>query len=302
MVLERTPGASCCARSALAAALLLPWPRLAAGGDPQAAMVSAARDNSFLVQEAYNQDEGVVQSILSVELASWDSDERDWLIDLSQEWPLFSSDHQVSFVVPVEVIEGNGDSASGIGDVGLAYRYQLVRESERWPALAPAFQLSLPTGDESDGLGNGSVGYQLTLPLSKVVSDRIALHANAGASYVHVQGADLDDYSVGASAVYALAPELNLLLEWVAASEQSVDDGRSDRDFVSRLSPGTRYALTLAGGQLVLGLAAPIGTTSESPDWGVFVYVSFERRLWGGSSASSASLPAPAAAARARAR
>jgi hypothetical protein len=268
-------------RGLAAGALLAVCAQPAAAVDPREAAVSAAQDNSFLLQEAYNQEAGVVQSIASLEVSE-DAGEREWQTLLAQEWPLVSGDHQLSFALPVTVIAGDARSAAGLGDLQLAYRYQLLRESERVPAVAPLFGLSLPTGDESDGLGNGSVGYQLVLPVSKVLADRLAVHANAGLSYTpHVQGHALDDYSLGASAVYTLHPRLNLLLEWVADWQQQVDDGQSDRDFVSRLSPGARFAFELAGGQLVLGLAAPIGTTPESPDWGAFLYLSFERRFWG---------------------
>jgi hypothetical protein len=147
--------------------------------------------------------------------------------------------------------------------MGLIYVFQLVHESERAPAVAPALGLTLPTGDESDGLGNGSVGGAFTLPVSKVLTDRLQANFNAGASYVHAQGADLDDYSLGASAIYALSPDFDLLLAGVASWDQQVNDGESDRDLVSQISPGARYALSAGGGQLVLGLAAPTGTTPE---------------------------------------
>jgi hypothetical protein len=280
--------------------LLLALPRAARSDDPQDAMVSAAQDNSFLLQEAYNQEAGVVQSIATVALLTYGSRERDWEFGLSQEWPLFSSDHQLSFFLPIEVVAGPGaESASGLGDLALGYRYQLLHEGERLPAFAPYLGLSLPTGDSHHGLGNGEPGYQLVLPFSKALADRLAVHANAGVSVVpDAQDADLDDYSGGASAVVAASAEWNLLLEWTLASVQTVDDGRSDRDLVSQLSPGTRYALDLAGGQLVLGLAAPIGLTGESPDWGAFFYLSFERRFWG---ADDETATAPAAAGPARA-
>ena len=67
-----------------AALALLLWAQAAAGVDPRTALVSNALDNSFLIQEAYNQEAGVVQSIASVELAA-DSGERAWEVDLSQE-------------------------------------------------------------------------------------------------------------------------------------------------------------------------------------------------------------------------
>jgi hypothetical protein len=263
-------------------ALLLLCARAAHAVDPETATVSAARDNSFLIEEAYNQEYGVVQHLLITELDVESSDDRSTQLSFGQEWPLFSGDHQGSFTLPAQWIEGDGETASGIGDLELAYRYQLLRETPQRPAIAPSLQLSVPTGDEDDGLGNGSVGYGFTLPISKVLADRWCVHGNAGVSYVpDVDGADLDDYSVGASVVYAVDRDLNLLLEWVAAWEQQVDDGHSDRDFASRLSPGARYAVDVFGrGQLVLGLAAPIGLTPDSPDWGLFGYVSFEHRLW----------------------
>ena len=118
--------------------------------------------------------------------------------------------------------------------------------------------------------------------MSKVLTNRLQANFNAGVSYVpDTQGADLDDYSLGASADRRadsrLRPDARVarrhpISRWTT--------GQSDRDFVSRISPGARYALNVAGGQLVLGLAAPIGTTPDSPDWGAFLYVSFERRFW----------------------
>ena len=52
---------------------------------------------------------------------------------------------------------------------------------------------------------------------------------------------------------------------------------RTDRTVTALLSPGVRYAFNLPNdAQLVIGAALPIGLTSDSPDWGVFFYVSFE--------------------------
>jgi len=59
---------------------------LARAADPADALVSAAHDNSFLVQEAYNQDAGVVQTVVSLELDG-ESGSREWTLALSQEWP-----------------------------------------------------------------------------------------------------------------------------------------------------------------------------------------------------------------------
>jgi hypothetical protein len=43
------------------------------------------------------------------------------------------------------------------------------------------------------------------------------------------------------------------------------------------ISPGFRYAFNCPNDlQIVAGAAAPIGITSDSPDWGLFFYLSFE--------------------------
>ena len=266
------------ARGLVAAALMLSA-RRAGAVDPRTAMVAQSEDNSFLIQEAYTQDAGTVQSYSTAELDGGGGD-RSLELALNPDWPLFSSDHQLTVTLPIEVVSGD-DDAAGLGDVSLHYVYQLVHESERAPAVAPSFGLAFPTGRESDGFGDGNIGYAFELPVSKVLTDRLQMNLNVGASFVpHTQGAFLDDYSGGASAVFAVTPDLDLLLEWTAASEQQVDHHRSDRDFVSQISPGVRHAFDVAGGQLVLGLAAPTGLTSESPDWGVLFYFSFERRFW----------------------
>jgi hypothetical protein len=43
------------------------------------------------------------------------------------------------------------------------------------------------------------------------------------------------------------------------------------------ISPGVRYAFNLPNDvQSVAGAAVPIGLISDSPDWGLFFYLSFE--------------------------
>jgi hypothetical protein len=115
--------------------------------------------------------------------------------------------------------------------------------------------------------------------VSKIVADRITLHGNAGVTLQpDVEDEDLTSYFLGASAIYAVNRDLNIMLEWVGEWPELVDDpgGGTGRGFVSLIAPGIRYAVNLEEAQLVLGLAVPIGLTSESPDWGVFAYLSFE--------------------------
>ena len=240
------------------------------------------QDNSFLVEEAYNQEAGVVQHILTISPGigkSRDAGEREWAFNFTQEWPVFSQAHQFSYTVPYSLVKSAGRSGNGIGDVLLNYRFQAVMESERAPAFAPRISLVLPTGDEGDGFGDGTPGYQVNLPVSKIVSDRWTVHANAGATLLpDVRGRDLVSCNLAASAIYAVSPNFNLMLETVANWDQeAADHGGKERSFSAVVSPGFRYAFNHANdAQTVVGLAAPIGLTRDAPDYGLIFYVSFE--------------------------
>jgi hypothetical protein len=248
--------------------------------EPSKSPAESIQDNSFLVEEAYNQERGIVQHIFNLQ-GSWDrvsgSDERDWVFTFTQEWPVFSQTHQFSYTVPYLWLNGGGQKINGVGDVLLNYRYQALMESDRVPAFAPRFSLILPTGDESKGLGNNRLGYQFNLPVSKIVSDRVTLHGNAGLTYLpDIQGRNPVSYNLGASVIYAVTPRFNLMLESIAGWTEEVANRRIDRSFQAIVSPGIRYAFNLDAGQLVLGVAAPIGVSRDAPDYGAFFYLSWE--------------------------
>ena len=233
------------------------------------------QDNSFFVEEAYNQETGVVQHILAVPL--WfKSGQNEVSPNFTQEWPVFSQLHQFSYTIPC-TFQQSGEWENGFGDIRLNYRLQTLMEGERIPAFAPRFTLVTPFGGEK--FGNGVLGYETNLPFSKIIADRWTVHFNAGGSlYPDVHGHDLTNYNLGASAIYAVSANLNLMLETVANWDESVGNrNRVDRTVTALVSPGARYAFNPANEtQLVVGAAVPIGVTSDSPDWGLFFYLSFE--------------------------
>jgi hypothetical protein len=244
--------------------------------------IEAMQDNSFFVEEAYNQEPGVVQHIFTAfgsvnKLRG--NDERILDLSFSQEWPIFSQTHQFSYTIPYLFVDAGGETENGVGDIELNYRLQLFTETESRPAVAPSLSVILPTGDAENGLGNETVGFAFNLPVSKVVSDRWAIHGNAGFTiFPDVQNRDLTAYNLGASVIYAVSPTFNVLLEAVAEWEEEIGElGEKDGSFSAILSPGFRYAVNFPNdSQLVVGLAAPIGLTGDAPDYGVFVYFSFE--------------------------
>lgn len=233
----------------------------------------ALQDNSFLIEEAYNQEPGIVQHILVMQRQG-----RDWNLAFTQEWPVFSLEHQFSYTIPFARLRSNGQRTSGIGDLMLNYRYQAWMETTTRPAFSPRVSLILPSGDDRRGLGDGSTGMQFNLPFSKIVGDRVSVHANLGYTHMFdIQGLSTNSYFAGGSVIYAATRELNFMFEVLHDWEQSVDTGALVRDRTLTISPGLRYAFNLDAGQLVLGAGAPIAFTSgQRTSYGAILYLSFE--------------------------
>src|SRR5262245_40977183 len=107
----------------------------------------AILDNSFLVEEAFNQERGVVQNIFSwTRIRSGE-----WIASFTQEWPVAGSAHQLSYTIPFSRLDGS----TGLNDVLVNYRYQLLEEGRGRPAMAPRVSLIFTTGESIDAFGDG---------------------------------------------------------------------------------------------------------------------------------------------------
>ncbi len=269
-----------------AVVLLLCAGRLAAQQDT----AEPIADNSFLIEEAFNQERGVVQHIST--FARPDGGGA-WACTFTQEWPLTGMRHQLSYTVPVLHDEVAG---TGVGDIALNYRYQLLGLAGGPVFLAPRLSLLLPTGSESRGRGAGGAGLQANLPLSLTSVRHLALHANAGATWAPSARNALGDEAAtlsanaGASAVWLLRPSFNVLVELLWYGTESV----VGRDATGRtnnwlLNPGMRWAFNFRSGlQIVPGVAYTVDLDGNDGTNGVFLYLSFEHPF---------SRPAPAGAA-----
>src|SRR5881296_3636334 len=101
----------------------------------QSANQPGIQDNSFLVEEAYNQNFGVVQHISSF-TRFWDS--KDWVYTFTQEWPApGDARHQLSYTLALQHAGAFPGSGAGIGDVLFNYRYQLVGNGDTKVAFSP---------------------------------------------------------------------------------------------------------------------------------------------------------------------
>jgi hypothetical protein len=195
------------------------------------------QDNSFLIEEAYNQERGVVQHISTLLRAS-----RSWAYSFTQEWPLAGQRHQLSFTIPIE---------NGVGDLGINYRQQ-VAGIGGGTAFAPRVSLLVPTRP------GGGTALQLNLPLSVMLARPLVVHVNAG---VTATRRSASVYNAGASLIWLARPSINAILElaWTgdAASGELI------------VNPGVRWAHDVGNLQIVPGISFPNGRD-------VFFYLSFE--------------------------
>ena len=242
------------------------------------------QDNSFLIEEAYNQEEGVVQHINTFQRMRGG----EWVATFTQEWPVPEQAHQLSYTIPYQRVSGASGRRTGLGDIALNYRYQLARSGETEFACAPRLSVLLPTGDERKGLGSGGAAIQIEVAMSTVLSRRLVTHTNIGGAYTPSAKNDRGDkasthgYNLGQSLVWLAAPSFNALVEVVWARTESVtgpDRRESTRSFF--ISPGIRWAWNFPTGlQVVPGIAVPVGAGPSRGDRSVFLYLSFEHPLW----------------------
>jgi DtxR family transcriptional regulator, Mn-dependent transcriptional regulator len=204
-----------------------------------AARAQAARpfeiiDNSFLIEEAFNQDAGTMQTIGTLRMSA----RNEWETSLTQEWPLLGHTHQISYSIPYAATTG----AHGVGDVMLNYRIQVMADARGRPAFSPRISLILPTGDSSRGLGEAGVGWQVNLPFSEQARD-VYLHWNVG----FTKTPSVARPHVGASAIWRTSPMLHAMMETLIEGADRVT-----------LSPGIRVGWNRGEAQWVMGIAAPV--------------------------------------------
>jgi hypothetical protein len=210
-------------------------------------------DNSFLVEESFNQESGVVQNIVT-----WTRNrDGQWMGSFTQEWPAPDITHQFSYTIPFARV---GDRR-GIGDVLLNYRYQLLQERSGYPAISPRLSVILPTGRERDGLGSGVVGLQVNVSASKQFGD-LYVHANTGATWLP----DVENVPhVAGSAIWRVSPMFHLMLEaFVEINETAT------------VSPGFRRGWNFGSRQLVIGAAVPMTRAGGSTSAALLTYFSYE--------------------------
>jgi hypothetical protein len=238
------------------------------------------QDNSFLVEEAYNQESGVVQHIGTMLTQRGSSG---FEFGFAEEWPIGSITHQLSYDIPFVRL----GSSTGIGDIGINYRYQLLGDGDAAVAVTPRASLLLPTGAWKRSRGNGAVGGEIAIAGSFVLSPILTAHSNAGimvtpsAKNAAGEEASIHEWSIGQSLILTSSNVIQPMVEAVYARGSEVSGAGRTVDVESFLiAPGARMAFNFSSGlQIVPGFAVPIGLGASKGERGMFFYLSFEHRF-----------------------
>jgi hypothetical protein len=231
-------------------------------------------DNSFLVEEAFNQDPHVVQNIFQYQQQTF----RDWQFTFTQEWPVPRKRHQLSYTIPWQSVGGT----SGAGDVLINYRLQVTDEGDGRPAFAPRVSVIVPSGNVAAGADFH--GLQVNLPFSKR-QGLFYFHWNAGFTTVWSHdGVRLTSPLAAASVIYRARQMLNLMLEGQFGGISSEVPGaipgappESQRVRAGVLSPGVRGGWDLSDDkQVVVGIAGPVSWTGGQSKAALLLYFSYE--------------------------
>ena len=133
-------------KAATALIVLFSWATIASAQTPPAPAPPAPTgkdapweitDNSFLVEEAFNQEPKIFQNIFGFTRLSGN-----WQATFTQEWPAPGVRHQLSYTLAAASLGRH----VGFGDVYLNYRYQVLEEGPGRPAFSPRVSAIVPIG------------------------------------------------------------------------------------------------------------------------------------------------------------
>jgi hypothetical protein len=213
---------------------------------------AAIRDNSFLVEEAYNQDRNVVQHIGTFT----SSRNGAWAANVTDEWPLGGVRNQVS----VGLTLGEAGLGTQYGTLALNYRRQVFGAPDAAVIVSPRLSLLASLGSSSDRVP----GLQANVPVTAVLSESFVSHWNLGATI----GTGPTILNVGASVVWLTLPWMNFLVEGVFL-------GAAGQPPTYIVSPAVRWALNFGAVQVVPGVAIPLHF-ARSGENAVLLYLSIE--------------------------
>lgn len=245
-------------------------------------------DNSYFIEEAFNQGKGVVQFISTCYFST--IRQGDIAYSFTHELPLKGVKHQFSYTLNYFMLPSLLPNGHGLGDVMVNYRYELAGKNN-WALITPRLSLIIPTGDVSKNFGLGAWGSQVNLPVSKMLSPKLVTHYNAGFTFLKsaqfnlsdnpaqadIIKRDLTHFNAGGSIIWMAADRLNFMLEYVSNFNDQFDiNGKVSKSHQMLMNPGLRYAFTVGRSQIVPGISLPLARQNGQTNTGMFFYLSIE--------------------------
>jgi hypothetical protein len=149
---------------------------------------------------------------------------------------------------------------SGVGDLALGLKWNLLPAENFWASHALAFTAKLPTASRNQGIGTGETDFDLTYIASKTITETWSAHLNMGYTCTGdpSSGEEPDLFHLGFALGWFAASELELLAEVFA----DLPESRAD-DAVTQLNFGLRWGLHE---NLILDAAVGTRLHNDAPD------------------------------------
>jgi len=148
---------------------------------------------ALFTEKAFPEDEAIVTSTINTE--------GDGFISSKFVYEKrFGPRSQIEVSVPVSIIEqtGTGDWSAGIGDVALGLKHNFYHDFNAGSIMSVGAETILPTGDEDDGFGKGSVVFEPFLTFGQILPSDSFVQVHAFAEFPFKQGLD-DEVAVRAA-------------------------------------------------------------------------------------------------------
>jgi hypothetical protein len=251
----------------------------------------AFEDNSFLLEEAFNQPRGVIQNIMNLNCSN--ARKGNIYYSFTQEIPV-TDKHQISYTINYNILQPDnrdGKKRAGFGDVYISYRPALSGKNDK-ALVIPKFTVILPTGNASAGHGYGGWGGEVSLAITKRLSPKTITHYNIGytfisqADYFSVNDRSKDalplyhenlyTQSFGASIIWYPVRKMNLMIESYSVYKTDFKEVAA-KTFQTTINPAFRFVIDNGRTQIVPGLGIP--STFENGKLtgvGLFFYLSIE--------------------------
>ncbi|WP_408098048.1 hypothetical protein ACJVC5_03740 [Peredibacter sp. HCB2-198] len=240
-------------------------------------------DNSFLLEEAYNQEWGVYQFIQQYQTYN---NSNNFTYAFTNEIPITDKTHQFSYGFGYERYDGVEHGS--ITDTTLSYRWQPVNRDGI--LIAERFGLVVPTGSVEKGTSAGVYGFEFVQAATITMAPQWMNHWNFGFKVLpaaKTAGVDkrrtLTTFKAGTSLIYFLSDHFNLMLEGLLESGQGIDeDGNKIVETSFTINPGFRFDWNLdwKDTQIVPGVSFPTELINGPTQQAVLVYLSIEPKFY----------------------